>query len=118
MKLEAVDRMNPDLICVATVTNVIGDHFLVHFDEWDDSYDYWCGDDCPYIRPVGWCKENNRNLNPPNGKYWRSSNNMPCDYLSVRHLYILVVKELSFGHKGKKRTRCNESFLQNTGYVP
>jgi len=66
MKLEAVDRMNPDLICVATVTNVIGNHFLVHFDEWDDSYDYWCGDDCPYIRPVGWCRENNRNLNPPN----------------------------------------------------
>ncbi|KAJ7354960.1 lethal(3)malignant brain tumor-like protein [Desmophyllum pertusum] len=66
MKLEAVDRMNPDLICVATVTNVIGNYFLVHFDEWDDSYDYWCGNDCPYIRPVGWCKENNRNLNPPN----------------------------------------------------
>ncbi|KAL9953264.1 hypothetical protein ACROYT_G040653 [Oculina patagonica] len=66
MKLEAYDRMNPDLICVATVTNVIGNHFLVHFDEWDDSYDYWCGDDCPYIRPVGWCRENNRNLNPPN----------------------------------------------------
>ncbi|XP_029187358.2 lethal(3)malignant brain tumor-like protein 3 isoform X1 [Acropora millepora] len=66
MKLEAVDRMNPDLICVASVTNVIGNHFLVHFDEWDDSYDYWCGDDCPYIRPVGWCRENNRNLNPPN----------------------------------------------------
>jgi len=68
MKLEAVDRMNPDLICVASVTNVIGNHFLVHFDEWDDSYDYWCGDDCPYIRPVGWCRENNRNLNPPNGE--------------------------------------------------
>lgn len=66
MKIEAVDRMNPDLICVATVTNVIGNYFLVHFDEWDDSYDYWCGDDCPYIRPVGWCRENNRNLNPPN----------------------------------------------------
>lgn len=68
MKLEAVDRMNPDLICVASVTNVIGNYFLVHFDEWDDSYDYWCGDDCPYIRPVGWCRENNRNLNPPNGE--------------------------------------------------
>ncbi|XP_068682638.1 lethal(3)malignant brain tumor-like protein 4 isoform X1 [Montipora foliosa] len=66
MKIEAVDRMNPDLICVASVTNVIGNYFLVHFDEWDDSYDYWCGDDCPYIRPVGWCRENKRNLNPPN----------------------------------------------------
>ena len=68
MKLEAVDRKNPDLICVATVTNVIGNYFLVHFDEWDDSYDYWCQDDCPYIHPVGWCEENGKKLNPPNGK--------------------------------------------------
>lgn len=68
MKLEAVDRKNPDLICVATVTNVIGNFFLVHFDEWDDSYDYWCQDDCPYIHPVGWCAENGKKLNPPNGK--------------------------------------------------
>lgn len=68
MKLEAVDRKNPDLICVATVTNVIGNYFLVHFDEWDDSYDYWCQDDCPYIHPVGWCAENGKKLNPPNGK--------------------------------------------------
>ncbi|XP_078362086.1 lethal(3)malignant brain tumor-like protein 4 [Oculina patagonica] len=66
MKLEAVDRKNPDLICVATVTNVIGNYFLVHFDEWDDSYDYWCQDDCPYIHPVGWCAENGKKLNPPN----------------------------------------------------
>lgn len=78
MKLEAVDRKNPDLICVATVTNVIGNLFLVHFDEWDDSYDYWCQDDCPYIHPVGWCAENGKKLNPPNGKlpmkarlFWR-----------------------------------------------
>lgn len=41
MKLEAVDRMNPSLICVATVTDVVDDRFLVHFDNWDDTYDYW-----------------------------------------------------------------------------
>ncbi|TNM87295.1 hypothetical protein fugu_007525 [Takifugu bimaculatus] len=35
MKLEAVDRMNPSLICVATVTDVVDDRFLVHFDNWD-----------------------------------------------------------------------------------
>ena len=67
MKLEAVDRKNPDLICVATVTNVIGNRFLVHFDEWEDTYDYWCEDTCPYIHPVGWCAENDKRLNPPNG---------------------------------------------------
>lgn len=42
MKLEAVDRMNPSLICVATVTDVVDERFLVHFDNWDDTYDYWC----------------------------------------------------------------------------
>ena len=41
MKLEAVDRMNPSLICVATVTDVVDERFLVHFDNWDDTYDYW-----------------------------------------------------------------------------
>ncbi|KAK3710166.1 hypothetical protein QZH41_010560 [Actinostola sp. cb2023] len=66
MKLEAIDRKNPDLICVATVTNVIGNRFLVHFDEWDDTYDYWCEEDCPYIHPVGWCEAHGGKLNPPN----------------------------------------------------
>ncbi|KAK3710159.1 hypothetical protein QZH41_010559, partial [Actinostola sp. cb2023] len=65
MKLEAIDRKNPDLICVATVTNVIGNRFLVHFDEWDDTYDYWCEEDCPYIHPVGWCESTGRRLTPP-----------------------------------------------------
>lgn len=43
MKLEAVDRMNPSLICVATVTDMVDCRFLVHFDNWDDTYDYWWG---------------------------------------------------------------------------
>lgn len=68
MKLEAIDRKNPDLICVATVTNVLGNRFLVHFDEWDDTYDYWCYEDSPYIHPVGWCNTQGRRLTPPNGK--------------------------------------------------
>lgn len=52
MKLEAVDRKNPDLVCVASVNNVIGEHFLIHFDEWDDQYDYWCREDSPFIHEV------------------------------------------------------------------
>ncbi|XP_037540239.1 lethal(3)malignant brain tumor-like protein 1 [Nematolebias whitei] len=65
MKLEAVDRMNPSLICVATVTDVVDNRFLVHFDNWDDTYDYWCDASSPYIHPVGWCQENNLPLTPP-----------------------------------------------------
>ncbi|XP_037628220.1 lethal(3)malignant brain tumor-like protein 1 isoform X3 [Sebastes umbrosus] len=65
MKLEAVDRMNPSLICVATVTDVVDDRFLVHFDNWDDTYDYWCDSSSPYIHPIGWCQERDLPLTPP-----------------------------------------------------
>ncbi|KAJ7395729.1 Lethal(3)malignant brain tumor-like protein 3 [Pitangus sulphuratus] len=41
MKLEAVDKKNPTFICVATVTDMVDNRFLVHFDNWDESYDYW-----------------------------------------------------------------------------
>ncbi|XP_030623643.1 lethal(3)malignant brain tumor-like protein 1 [Chanos chanos] len=65
MKLEAVDRMNPSLICVATVTDVVDNRFLVHFDNWDDTYDYWCDATSPYIHPIGWCQERGLPLTPP-----------------------------------------------------
>nr|KAG5705841.1 hypothetical protein BaRGS_030731 [Batillaria attramentaria] len=65
MKLEAVDRKNTVLICVATVADTLGDKVLVHFDGWEDAYDYWCDITSPYIHPVGWCQENARLLSPP-----------------------------------------------------
>ncbi|XP_034721892.1 lethal(3)malignant brain tumor-like protein 4, partial [Etheostoma cragini] len=67
MKLEAVDRKNPGLVCVASVADVIDDDFLVHFDNWDDSYDYWCDSSSPYIHPVGWCEQQGRPLTAPQG---------------------------------------------------
>uniref|UniRef100_A0A8C3VYJ4 Lethal(3)malignant brain tumor-like protein 1 n=1 Tax=Catagonus wagneri TaxID=51154 RepID=A0A8C3VYJ4_9CETA len=65
MKLEAVDRMNPSLVCVASVTDVVDGRFLVHFDNWDDTYDYWCDPSSPYIHPVGWCQKQGKPLTPP-----------------------------------------------------
>lgn len=41
MKLEAVDRKNPSLICVATIAAAVDNRLLIHFDNWDDTYDYW-----------------------------------------------------------------------------
>ncbi|XP_040921535.1 lethal(3)malignant brain tumor-like protein 4 [Toxotes jaculatrix] len=67
MKLEAVDRKNPGLVCVASVADVVEDRFLVHFDNWDDTYDYWCDSSSPYIHPVGWCEEQGRPLTAPQG---------------------------------------------------
>ncbi|XP_073539917.1 lethal(3)malignant brain tumor-like protein 1 isoform X9 [Phyllobates terribilis] len=65
MKLEAVDKMNPSLICVASVTDVVEDRFLVHFDNWGDTYDYWCDPSSPYVHSVGWCQEHGKPLTPP-----------------------------------------------------
>ncbi|XP_048872287.1 lethal(3)malignant brain tumor-like protein 4 isoform X3 [Brienomyrus brachyistius] len=67
MKLEAVDRKNPCLVCVATVADIVDGRFLVHFDNWDDTYDYWCDASSPYIHPVGWCQEHGRPLTAPQG---------------------------------------------------
>lgn len=66
MKLEAVDKKNSSLVCVATIADVLDNRILVHFDSWDDIYDYWVDHTSPYIHPVGWCKENGHQLTPPN----------------------------------------------------
>ncbi|PIO39414.1 hypothetical protein AB205_0006710 [Aquarana catesbeiana] len=71
MKLEAVDRKNPSLLCVATISDIVENRLLIHFDSWDHSYDYWCDASSPYIRPVGHCKEFGIPLTPPPGKtFW------------------------------------------------
>lgn len=65
MKLEAVDRKN-NLICVATVADMLDNRILVSFDSWDEIYDFWVDPTSPYIHPVGWAEENNLTLTPPN----------------------------------------------------
>ncbi|XP_023234831.1 lethal(3)malignant brain tumor-like protein 1 [Centruroides sculpturatus] len=65
MKLEAVDKKNSSLICVATVSDVLENRFLVHFDGWEDDYDYWTDPTSPFIHPVNWCSEFGHVLTPP-----------------------------------------------------
>ncbi|KAK3522678.1 hypothetical protein QTP86_029156 [Hemibagrus guttatus] len=67
MKLEAVDKKNPSLVCVSSIRDMVESRLLVHFDGWDESYDYWCDVTSPYIHPVGWCQENGRTLTTPPG---------------------------------------------------
>ncbi|KAF5273813.1 hypothetical protein FQA39_LY00928 [Lamprigera yunnana] len=66
MKLEAVDRKNTSLVCVASVGDMMDNRILVHFDSWDDIYDYWADPMSPYIHPVGWADQNGHSLTPPN----------------------------------------------------
>ncbi|KYQ58720.1 Lethal(3)malignant brain tumor-like protein 3 [Trachymyrmex zeteki] len=66
MKLEAVDRKHSSLLCVASIAGLMDSRILVHFDSWDDVYDYWADTSSPYIHPVGWSHHNGRALTPPN----------------------------------------------------
>uniref|UniRef100_A0A3Q2YGX6 Scm polycomb group protein like 2 n=1 Tax=Hippocampus comes TaxID=109280 RepID=A0A3Q2YGX6_HIPCM len=65
MKLEAVDRKNPYLICPATVGEVKGQEIFVMFDGWRGAFDYWCPFDSRDIFPVGWCVLTKHSLQPP-----------------------------------------------------
>ncbi|XP_069743098.1 lethal(3)malignant brain tumor-like protein 3 isoform X3 [Narcine bancroftii] len=88
MKLEAVDKKNPEFICVATVSDMVDNRFLVHFDKWDESYDYWCDATSPYIHPVGWCQQHGKILTTPPDyhdpkhfsweKYLEETNSLPA----------------------------------------
>ncbi|ELK12908.1 Sex comb on midleg-like protein 2 [Pteropus alecto] len=65
MKLEAVDKKNPYLICPATVGDVRGDEVYITFDGWSGAFDYWCKYYCRDIFPVGWCRLTGDVLQPP-----------------------------------------------------
>ncbi|GFQ64539.1 MBT domain-containing protein 1 [Trichonephila clavata] len=65
MYLEAVDLMEPGLICVASVTRVVGRLLCIHFEGWDTAYDQWCDCEAPDLFPVGWCQMVGYRLEPP-----------------------------------------------------
>ncbi|XP_033112924.1 polycomb protein SCMH1-like isoform X1 [Anneissia japonica] len=55
MKIEAVDRKNPHLICPATIGSVKDTTLFINFDGWRGAFDYQCEYDSRDIFPVGWC---------------------------------------------------------------
>ncbi|XP_031226349.1 sex comb on midleg-like protein 2 isoform X2 [Mastomys coucha] len=65
MKIEAVDRKNPFMICPATIGAVSGDQIHITFDGWSGAFDYWCNYDSRDIFPVGWCRLTGDVLQPP-----------------------------------------------------
>ncbi|CAH0767705.1 unnamed protein product [Bemisia tabaci] len=68
MKLEAVDKKNPQLICVATIGAVKDDMIHVTFDGWRGAFDYWCRYDSRDLFPINWCSESGHPLQPPGDK--------------------------------------------------
>ncbi|KAG8137316.1 hypothetical protein E2320_004562 [Naja naja] len=75
MKLEAIDRKNPYLICPATIGDVRGDEVFITFDGWRGAFDYWCKYDSRDIFPVGWCDLTGDALQPPGKSVCSTKNN-------------------------------------------
>lgn len=53
-KLEAVNRQNKEVICVATIIDILNDYLLIHLDGYDSSFDYWTPFYSPSIHPINW----------------------------------------------------------------
>lgn len=87
MKLEAVDLMEPRLVCVATVTRIVHRLLRIHFDGWEDEYDQWVDCESPDLYPVGWCQLTGYQLQPPASQ----SKNMISFYLVTTSYLVFLV---------------------------
>lgn len=89
MKLEVVDRRNPQLIRPATIMDLIDFDVKVLYDGWPEGYAYWLSDDHPDMHPVNWCARTGHPLEPPPSpqcEYDQHSESAPNSYLLVHCL--------------------------------
>ncbi|XP_072246129.1 sex comb on midleg-like protein 2 isoform X2 [Leuresthes tenuis] len=118
MKLEAVDKKNPYLICPATIGEVKGDEVFIMFDGWRGAFDYWCKYDSRDIFPVGWCSLTKHSLQPPGNSVTLPKNlqilpsspskpsrrSMPSSYRLPNPLPPLPVRKGVRGRRPKSET--------------
>ena len=69
MRLEARDRKNPHMICVASIkqVDVAQGKVEIYFDGWSNNFNYWCEPNDNDLHPVGWCQANSYKLERPKG---------------------------------------------------
>ncbi|CAK6961728.1 lethal(3)malignant brain tumor-like protein 2 [Scomber scombrus] len=96
LKLEAVDLMEPRLVCVATVKRCVGRLLLIHFDGWEDEFDQWVDHQSPDIYPIGWCELTGYQLQPPPGLADAAENQTARNKTS---------KPFSYGKKKKRNSK-------------
>lgn len=75
MRLEAKDRKNPNLTCVATIDNFDDDgNVLIHFDGWGETFDYFAAITNEDLHPVGYCEHAKLKLQAPGCKLFYTNN--------------------------------------------
>ena len=68
MKLEIVDKRNPQLVRPATIVQVDDNTLHLSYDGWSPAYDITVEDDDYDIHPVGWCAKTGHPLQVPPGE--------------------------------------------------
>eukprot|EP00092_Neocalanus_flemingeri_P099427 GFUD01126832.1.p1 GENE.GFUD01126832.1~~GFUD01126832.1.p1 ORF type:complete len:765 (+),score=246.27 GFUD01126832.1:56-2350(+) len=68
MKVECTDLMDPRLLCVSTISRVVGRLLKVHFDGWEEDFDQWMDCESVDMYPVGWCELVGHRLEGPRMK--------------------------------------------------
>nr|XP_015212157.1 PREDICTED: MBT domain-containing protein 1 isoform X3 [Lepisosteus oculatus] len=107
MKLEAVDLMEPRLVCVATVTRIVHRLLRIHFDGWEDEYDQWVDCESPDLYPVGWCQLTGYQLQPPAAQ---TSREIPTS--------VTKQKKKSQQYKGQKKSMVRRSLSGDEELTP
>lgn len=89
MKVEAADQMDPRLICVSTISRVVGRLLKVHFDGWEEEYDQWMDCENVDIYPVGWAELVGHKLEGPRpmGKNENSVHTQCVGWLLIIHVF-------------------------------
>lgn len=110
MKLEAVDLMEPRLVCVATVTRIIHRLLRIHFDGWEDEYDQWVDCESTDLYPVGWCHLTGYQLQPPAPQATKDSqSSMPKQKKKAK-------SQQYKGHKKTTTLQMKEELLEGEEY--
>jgi len=76
MKLEVANKGSLDTYWVATIITTCGQLLLLRYCGYGDDRkaDFWCDVMTAELHPVGWCAQNNKTLQPPEGKAQMHSN--------------------------------------------
>lgn len=117
MKIECADLMDPRLVCVATISKVVGRLLKIHFDGWENEYDQWLDCESPDIYPVGWCVTVGHKLEGPPSATQGKTQMIPIKALSksnTKKQKQKGPKRRSAGKEistGKLRSSCQNNYL-------
>jgi hypothetical protein len=91
-KLEVVDKRNPSLIRVGTISAIDGFKVKISFDGWDEIYDDWFDSDSSDLHPRGWCEKSGYPLEAPISKSESKYSTLGQMKVRVDHrlLYTLI----------------------------